>query len=221
MKRFTPLEAESTARNYVDLLRQGKFEQIANDLDPSIADSKSKDTLSQMAAFFPAEVPESVKVVDVRVVRGPEYSTVTMNIDLEYQFADKWLLVNVATQKKEDVSTIVGFHVRAIPDSLENLNRFTLTGKGAAQYFILAFAICSVLLTLYVLVLCLRTKSTKKKWLWALFILLGVCRLAVNWTTGDWSFTPLSIALLSASATCPLIGPWTVAGIFPWELSSS
>ena len=39
----------------------------------------------------------------------------------------------------------------------------------------------------------------KEKWLWILFILIGVGKVAINWTTGEWQVSPLSIQLLSAS----------------------
>ena len=72
MKRWTPPEAEAVAREYVDLLRQGKFDQIEHDLDPSLVDSSVQDTLATMAAYFPDENPTSVKVVGVNVNRSAE-----------------------------------------------------------------------------------------------------------------------------------------------------
>jgi hypothetical protein len=194
MKKWTPPEAESIARGYVDLLRQGKVDQIERDLDSSVADSNVRDTFTKMAAIFPTENLESVNVVGAHIFHGQDYSTT--DITLEYQFPSKWLLVEVITRKKGDVSTVVGFHVNPMPDSLENLNKFTLVGKSATQYLVLAFAVCSLLFSFYVLVLCIRAKNGKTKWLWMLFILLGVGKLAVNWTTGEFTFTPLAFQIL-------------------------
>jgi len=137
--------AESIARGYVDLLRQEKFDQIEHDLAPRIADSNVRDALAEMAALFPDEIPESGKVVGAHIFRAQGYSTV--NITLEYKFPSKWLLVNAVTQKKGDASTVVGFHVNPISDSLENLNNFTLVGKSPAQYLIMAFGLCFFLFT--------------------------------------------------------------------------
>lgn len=55
----------------------------------------------------------------------------------------------------------MGFNVTPIANSLENLNRFTLTGKSALQYSVLALAILVRGLILYALVLCIRTKLQK------------------------------------------------------------
>jgi hypothetical protein len=213
MKKWTPPEAEADARNYVELLRQGKFERIEHDLDASVSDSNIQDMFAKMAAIFPTGDPESVKVVGAHTFHGQGYSTA--DITLEYQFPNKWLLVSVATQSNGNASTITGFHVNPMADSLENLNKFSLRGKGASQYVVLTCAACALLFSLYVLVLCVRTKTVKTKWLWMLFILVGLVRLAVNWTTGEFTFTLFAFQIPCVAATRPLYGPWTVALYLP------
>jgi hypothetical protein len=206
-------EDEIIVRSYVDLLRQGQYEQIESNFDPSLVDSDIHDTLGKMAALFPSDNPESVKLVGLNVSHGQENPT--KNITLEYQFPSKWLLVNVAIQRKGDVSKVVGFHVDLIPDSLENLNEFTLVGKSGIQYLILTSAICSLLFSFYVLTLCVRTKVGRTKWLWMMFVLIGVGQLAVNWTTAQWTFTLLSIQLPCGRAFATPYGPWTVVATMP------
>ena len=212
MKKFTPQEDESAARGYVELLRQGKFEEIERELDPSLGDSNVLGTLRKMAEFFPADTPESVKVVGAHIFHGPELSR--SEITLEYQFPNKWILVNVATQRKEGVSTVVGLNVTPIADSLENLNKFTLVGKSAIQYLTLACAIAALLFTFYVFILCIRSKGFKLKWLWMIVVLVGVGKFAVNWGTGQWSYQLIAFKIPCFSMT-PLYGPWTVAGYIP------
>jgi hypothetical protein len=45
--------------------------------------------------------------------------------------------------------------------------------------------------------------------------LLGVGKFAVNWTTGQWGFMPLSFQLFSAGAFAPLYGAWTLSISLP------
>jgi hypothetical protein len=214
MKRMTPGEDESFARKYVDLLRKQSFEQVEKELDPSITASDIREKLAAMTAMFPAGEPKSIKVVAVTFLRGAESRTDTLG--LEYEFPEKWLLVNISIQRSGGVSTIVGFHVTPLVDSLENVNRFSLAGKSALQYAVLFTAVAVPIFCLYVLFLCLQSKTERRKWLWVVFILLGVGRLAVNWTTGEWTFTPLVVSLLGASVTAiPAYGPWMVAVAFP------
>ena len=217
VKSWTPPNAESTARGYVDLLRQGQFDQIERDLDPSIVDSNLRDTLAKMAAIFPAGNPQSIKVVGVNTDVGVNipHRQDTSKITLEYQFPNKWLLVNIATEKKRGFSSIVDFHVTPIPDSLENRNKFTLVGKSAIQYSILILAVCSLVFSFYVLILCIRRKDVKRKWLWLIAVLGGVEKVAVNWTTGQLTFGVLSIYLPTAIASRNPYGPWTIGVCIP------
>ena len=147
IKKFTPPEDEAMATNYIALLRQNKFERIQNDLDPSIKSALTQDTLVKMAKAIPPEDPVSVKVIGAQQAHNPDLYKI--NLSFEYQFPSKWLLINVATQKKDGVSTIIGFNVYPLSDSLENINRFTLTGKNPLQYATLAFAILIPLFILY------------------------------------------------------------------------
>jgi hypothetical protein len=213
IKLFTPREDEAVATNYIALLRQNKFERIQNDLDPSIKNAFTQDLLLKMARAIPPQDPVSVKVIGAHQDREP--GVYKINLSFEYQFPSKWLLINVATQKKDGVSTIVGFNIYPLSDSLENINRFTLTGKNLLQYATLAFAILVPLFSLYVLVVCIRTKMIKRKWLWIIFILFGVGRFTVNWATGEWHLAPLSFQLFGSGAFAPPYGAWLISVSLP------
>jgi hypothetical protein len=41
----------------------------------------------------------------------------------------------------------------------------------------------------------------KRKWLWLIFIALGLFQFHLNWTTGAWNLQPLSFLLLGAGFT--------------------
>lgn len=218
IKKMTPPEAESAAKGYIDLLRKNRFEEIEKDLDPSIKSADIRKEMDKMAQMIPAQQPESIKVVGAQVntFHGPnEPETTTTNITFEYQFKAKWLLINVATQKKGGVSTIVGFNVNPITDSLENINKFRLVGKSPLQYSVFLLAILIPLFTLYALIQCFRTKIEKRKWLWILFVMFGLARLSVDWTTGQWAINPVNVLFLGAGAFAPLYGAWVISISFP------
>ncbi len=69
-------------------------------------------------------------------------------------------------------------------------------------------------LTLIAFVIAVRTKL-RRKWLWLLFILVGVGHLSINWTTGQLSFQPIYIVLCSIGAFRPLYGAWLLHVAFP------
>ena len=178
-------------------------------MDPSVVNSNLRDELTPMAALFPAENPDSVKVVGVDVCNGQYYSET--KITLEYQFPSKWLLVSFATQNTRAMSGIVKFRVIPTADSLENLHKFTLVGKSAVQYSILMLAVCSALFSLYALLECIRTKGLRMKWLWILVVLVGVEKVAVNWETGQLTFGILAIYLPDFIVSRIPYGAYTVS----------
>jgi len=213
MKKLTRPEDESAARNYVELLRQRELDQIESDLDPSLRSTDARDQLAGMATFLPHDAPRSIKVVGAKTFSNPTYSTA--DITLEYEFQDQWLLANVVTKRTGLDSTLIGFHVTPIPDSLENLNRFTLVGKSGVQYFVLILALCFFAFSLYALVLCIQTKNLRAKWAWMLVVLIGVGKVGINWSTGDWNFMLFAFQLPCAGANAALYGPWTVGAYLP------
>lgn len=85
MKRFVPQEDEAAARQYVELLRQGKFDQIEQNLEPALVDPQERNTLATMAAMIPAGDPESVKVVGLKVTRGKDFSTTNLTLEPVFQ----------------------------------------------------------------------------------------------------------------------------------------
>jgi hypothetical protein len=50
-------------------------------------------------------------------------------------------------------------------------------------------------------VVCARTRLAKRKWLWLVFVALGVVQFQFNWTTGAWGIQPLAFLLLGAGYT--------------------
>jgi hypothetical protein len=215
MKKMTPAEDEKFARESVDLLRKQQWEPIRRELDPSVvSDPNAEYTIGKMMGMFPAGEPKSVKVVDVKFLRHQDVWI--HSLTLEYEYPATWLLATVSIRSANGTSTIAGMNVTPIADSLESINRFSLADKSALHYLILGLAVALPIFCIYVLVVCLRTKNQKRKWLWAIFILFGVGRLAMNWTTGELTFTPLSVNIPCSSFTAiPAYGPWTVAVLLP------
>jgi hypothetical protein len=160
-----------------------------------------------MSSFFPSN-PISVKTVEAGVVRSGDSSTT--NITLEYQFEQSWLLAHVVIRTKAGAKTIVALSVTPTAEPFEVMNEFTFADKGLSQYAGLLLALCVVALTLSAFVLCVRMKLGTKKWAWLLAILVGVCRITVNWTTGQWFFTPLALRVPPVTAAFSAYGPWVL-----------
>lgn len=213
MNIMAPKEDENVAQYYIGLLREGQLEPIERDLDPSLKDPNFHNTMVKVAGRIPHNQPASVKLVGCDVFKASNLRRI--NLTYEFQFSDQWMLINVATQKKKDVFTIIGMGVLPIADSLENLNRFTLFGKRIRNYLVLLWGLATACFIFYALVLCIRTKIKKRKWLWILFILFAVGELSINWTTGQFKLNPVSVQLFGFSAFANGYGPWIINVGFP------
>jgi hypothetical protein len=159
--------------------------------------------------------------VDSQVVYGRDGSLSSITVEYEFEplavtingvseISGNWLIAQVVIQTKGGVKTIAGLHVMPSSKSFEEINEFTLANKGLSQYAGLCIAIGVAAFSLYAFVLCARTRLGKKKWLWLVLILIGVFRLTVNWTTGEWSVTPLIIQVPPVICLSTLYGPWMV-----------
>jgi hypothetical protein len=217
LKKYTPQDDEALAIRYVDLLRQSQFEQIEDRLDPSIKNAVTRDALTGMSYTIPTGEPTSIKTVDSRVVNSRDGSTSCITLEYEFEpqatpirgrteVSGTWLIAQVVIQTKGSVKTIAGLHVSPSSRSFEEINEFTLADKGISQYAGLFLAIGAAAFSLYAFVLCIRTRMGKKKWIWLILILIGVFRLTVNWTTGEWSFTPLTVQVPPVITACSLYG---------------
>lgn len=213
MQKFSSAEDQATAKKYVDYLRTGQFAEIEAVADPAIKSPQLRATLEQMAGLIPDEEPSATKLIGSQTMHGRD--GVTKNLSFEYTFGDRWLVLNLATHQEGDKFTIVGFNVYPQAQSLAEQHRFTLAGKTPVQYLVLVLAILFPLVTLYALILCARTKMAARKWLWIVFIVLGVGKVAVNWTTGEWDFMPLAAQVFSASVFSTPYGPLVLAVSFP------
>jgi hypothetical protein len=214
LQKIASPEEQATARHYIDQLRSGEFADIEKVIDPTIADEAGGDTFAKMSALIPKGTPTSVQLVGANRFTSESAGT-SLNLTYEYRFATQFMLINVATKTKNGVMTIVGFRVLPESSSLEAQNRFNLSGKSALQYGVLIGAIAAAVFTLVVLVVCIRTKMKRRKWLWILFILFGFGKLSVNWATGQWGVQLLTLQLFSAAAVAAFSGPWIISFSVP------
>ncbi len=202
------------AKDNVEYIRHGQFDQVERSADPSIDPSDLHASLVQMAALMPSQNPVSIQTVGAWVECDSRKGCNTQ-VSLEYQFPARWILVQMTVHRQDAASTITAFSLETESESLEVANRFTLRGKGPLQCAILATAIFPFCLTLYALALCIRTPMKKRKWLWVIFILFGVCKVVLNWTTGEVSYRIFQFLFLTAGFSRTPYSPWMFYASFP------
>jgi hypothetical protein len=212
MERRSPQDV-SLVKSYFELLSTGHSEDVEKMLDPTLENTESRSAFQELTATIPRERPRSVKVI--LVDPHCEEGRCEDGIILEYRYNLERLLFNVVLRKEGGQLSIVGINIRVIPESFMKENEFTLSNKSVAQYSILVLVILIPVFSLWVFGVCVRSRIGKRKLIWAVFILFGIGRLEINWTTGQLGFRLFWIHLLSAGVSAQRFGPWVIAISLP------
>ncbi len=211
---FVPQQEADFARNYLALLHARNFDAVESEIDPEIKNEQLRANLEHIASFFPSGNPQDVQIVGAQTISNAGITQVSLTF--QYAYPDKWLLANVLLRKDGESTVVAGIHVKPLPDSLQNINRFTFKDKGIAHYAIFLLAIAVPLFIVAVLFLCIKTPMPKRKWLWVLFILAGVAQVTLNWTDGSFNVNPISFQLFGAGfLRGSPYAPWMLSISFP------
>jgi hypothetical protein len=214
LDKITPRPDDLLARQTIAQLAKPDYPSIVANLDSRLVDQNITSALSQARSALPHGMPSDVKLVgaNIRVQNGDSLSQLTYQYSAERQYA----VVSIEITRSGKVAKIQTLRVQKIPDALEKLNAFSLKAKPVLSYFILAMAIVVPTFIVITLVQLIRTRPLQLKWLWGLFILLGIGQVNLNWTDGSIAFQPIYFSFLGAGFFRPgLYGPWLLSVALP------
>jgi hypothetical protein len=212
--KLIPKEESQFARNYLQKLQSKDFDYVRRYVDKSIASEVTDQKLTEISAYFPSGSLISTEIIGSQVnVLNSQWQG---NFTFEYQFSDGWSLANVVLKKSNETLSVVGFNVYRTAASQKEINKFSLNGKSAVQFMVLAMAAVSAIFVLVTAYFCIRTPMPKRKWLWLLFVLVGIGSISVNWTTGQYWIQPLYVMLfLSPANSAGPFAPWIISTSLP------
>jgi len=229
MRRNTPQREEGVARHCAELLREGRYDDVIEMLQPDLATAESsRQTLTAIHDILAERSPVSLKVIDAQTFRDGD-ARIT-NIVLEYEFPPapkatggsteflpaEWAFVMFSIRGADNAPDKVSA-INLVPSAqpIEAINAFTFENKGASQYAALAIGMLLLAFTIYAALVCIRANIGKQKWLWLLLMLFTIYPVSVNWNTGHWSFDKISFGFavppVPANLTCSAYGPWNLA----------
>lgn len=209
-------QAESAfAQSLVAQLRNRQFEEVEARLGSELRAEASRASLEKLANLFPPTEPVGVTTVgSVTQVNNGEWAA---QLTYQYEYPASWLLAAVTLRRAGDDLVVTGINVQPMTSSLQEINGFSVHRQGALGYAFLSLAVLVPLFILAVFVVCLRTPIPKRKWLWAIFVLLGFSPVSLNLTTGEVGFQLFGIMLLGASVTAQgPFAPWVIAFAAPF-----
>lgn len=197
LEKLTPKAEVEFSKKYFSLFQSGNYDAIEESIDTELKTTDLRAKLEEIANFFPKEEPKKIDLVGSRTFEMADKWQA--NLTFQYEFSKKWIIANIVLERKGEGPLVVkGINVNPIQDSLQNINKFVLKGKSIIHYIFLVLAVLVPLFIVVTFIFYLRTPIKKRKWLWAIFILLGFAQCTINWSTGQVFYQLLSFNLLGA-----------------------
>lgn len=213
-EKLIPKEESKFAEDYITKLRDKDFEYVKSIMSPELLAQINDELLLKMSQYFRKGQLQSTEIIgsQIHIFNGKWQG----NFSFEYKFTSGWNLANTVLRKVNGSYEVIGLNVYQTNASQREINAFNLSSKSFAHYLILLMAIVVPLFIVVTTYYCARTPIHKRKWLWIIFILMGIGALKINWTTGQYAVQILSVHLLGASAMASgPHAPWIVSASIP------
>ena len=169
---------------------------------------------AQIRGYMPSDPKAPSRLVDAsfNTTIGDGHTTRTSYLAYEVDGAGgQRALVRLMIVRQDKVPQITGLYVNQLSKPVEEITAFSLSGKPASSYLILALTVLSFLTIVTSEIVLFRTKWIRLKWLWAIGCLFGVVQISVDWATGATAVQPLMIQLLGAfAAKQGMLAPWRI-----------
>jgi len=211
MEKITPPEDDALARELIAALIREDYEFIMAHMDKRVLGETPQATLKQHYPYIDHDTPKAVELVGCSVFSSGKRRRSCLTYQLE--FPHSWCTAALVVDTEAGTRKAVGFHVKTLPASLAEINRFTFEGKTLRHYVVLLNAVGVPVLIFFALIQCIRTRINRK-WLWIPFILIGLGAVQLNWTTGQINLQVLAFHVPGAALARG--GPYA-----PWMLSVS
>ena len=192
----------------------------------SVREIRSSDTqagFTAMANVIPNGKPDAIHVVGYHTMASHSFNIFTSNsssierIDLvlEYLYPDKPLWADFVLRRDGDTFLAEGAHVRILTQPLEEYYAFHFLGQDTRNYVVLFGVVVLILFNAYALVRCITMPELRLKWLWIVFILVGVGMVQYNWTDGVFSYALLHVHVPPVTLVQGPFQPLTLTASLP------
>jgi len=207
-QKFIPKDEDSFARRFIEAIQLGQYDTTDTMIDSSVKAEFTRNNLEQMQKYLNRGSPLAIETVGVNTV--VEGNRTRSYLTYQIQFPESWMLGEMVVDKVDGNLSVLGAHFKTIPASLSEINGFTFKNKSLGHYIYFVFQLLLLLFIIYVVIIVIKSKI-KRRWLWAIVTLIGICQLSMNWSTGDVYFQPINIRI-------PIVGA-NKAGLYaPWIL---
>jgi hypothetical protein len=190
--------AEAVAMAVLQAVRTGDEAALRSRLTPEASATVTSAQFKTLRAYAPPGKASRQRLINFFHQYGAQD---TLTLRYELTFPGEGLLYDVRLKRPKDGAWRAEyFHMQRATDAQLKANRLSLN-KPPGELAGLLLTALSPLAMLAALVAVIRAPRFKRKWLWAIVALVGVGSVTLNWSTGQWGFQPIAVALIGAGAS--------------------
>lgn len=210
----TPAERQRAGQIAVAVQR-GDAVAIWSHGPPQLKQNLPLETIAKMKSVAPTEPP---RLIDVRSQwqRVDGVTTEWKLFTYETGSANRWAVIQVGLVSQGEKTALDSVFIQPLDRAPTSVNALTLQGLDNRHYAWLIAMTLAVVTSLAALVLVIRTRGLRLKWLWAVGVLFSFVTFSLDWATGAWAIQPISFLLLGAAGMqAGPLAPWIMSFALP------
>jgi hypothetical protein len=199
LKDYGPAFAK--AKTFVTSLDRGDSAVVKSQMVEAYLDNNFDLIMEKVFLNLPHEAPKSIKPIGYRteVSNG---KTLT-HAALEYEYSDRWTQAIISLEGNK----IAGFSLSDYKFSLFERTQINFSNQSLEHYVLLGLAIINLIFCSITLFMCIIAPRVKWRFLWILFILVGMGVMSFNWLEGRLALNIFSAGLPPARLNLEVYQP--------------
>lgn len=202
-KSWEDISPEFDKINAAVLARDKAF--IRANVDPKILTESFDADLDKAFAELPQGAPVETHIGSAR---SQSFSSLTKDKSYtdweavyQHEFTQGWAVVSIRLHTEDGKTQITRLLISRVPNDLRVIHAFSAAGKPIWQLIFLAVMVLTPIFIIVTLIVAIRERRQLKWWfLWAVFIVIGIGAVRLNWTTGQIHISPLTVGALGAGS---------------------
>jgi hypothetical protein len=218
VQKLIPPNKDAAARHFIDLIRMGDIGHAQQMAGAPLQGEGAIPALRYLHDTI--RQGELLQVLPIGYQkRDINYGQQEIHLDdFTYQLHvdGRWYYAEVALDSSQNSNAVLGFHITWFNgfESMVAFNRFAFVGRTWRDWSALFLSIFIPIFIIAATAIC-GFSPVGRKWLWIVFILIGVVQFRYDWTHAVVDVKPLSLLLLGAgyqreNVYSPLILQWAL-----------
>ncbi len=212
---YVPKEADAFARDYLEMLRKGDIDGAVSVTNKDFLTDKARGQFMTVSKLLDKGELIGAEVVKFQNMKGYFSKEKKTFIDYQLQFEKGWVEAIIVVDDVNGKRSVAGLYVEPLPKSLKEIHSENFYAKPLPQYMLASLTVIIPVFIFYTFMICLTT-PLRMKALWVVFIIIGLGRFSLDWTTGLVAFYPFSLLFFGGEALKDgIYGPWVLSFSFP------